>query len=249
MAVKATGFSGAPVAKAFAALGDSIVMGSTDVMDGPGRGNIGYVGKACAAAHPLLNLGIAGTKAYDNLPANFTRRAALLAKAGTTHLFCDWSVNDVGAGRTAQQLAGDVAAIAAGLKQAAPGVRLVWSTLTPRTGSTDGWRTVAGQTPHPTPAGGYTGGAGSVRSQFNALLRAGVAGVDAVFDAADAAETARDSRLWRAGEGAGHLSATGATTDAATSDGQHPTAFSTAAPGYGGVYLLRDAVRAAWGAW
>ncbi len=250
-AVKATGFVGVPVAKAFAAVGDSIVMGATDVYDAAatGHGNLGYFGKACAGRYPVINLGIAGTSAQNNLPASFTRRAALLGRIGVTHIFCDWSVNDISAARTAAQLASDVAAIAAGFKTAVPGVRIVWSTLTPRTSSTDAWKTSANQTAFATPAGAFTGGASSMRSQFNALLRGGIGGIDSVFEAADAVETVRDGGLWRAGEGSTHLTNIGATSDAATNDGLHPTVFNTAGAGLGGVYVLRDAVRGVFAGW
>jgi hypothetical protein len=250
VAVKATGFVGTPVARAFAAVGDSLMMGATDVHDpaATGHGNIGYFAKAAATSYPVVNLGIAGTAAANNLPAAFGRRAALLGRIGVTHVFCNWSINDVIAGRSAAQLANDVAAIAAGFKAAA-GVRVIWSTLTPRTAAPDAWRTTANQTAFATPAGAFTGGAASVRSQFNAMLRTGIAGVDAVFDAADIVETARDSGIWRAGDGSTHLTGTGASSDAATNDGLHPTAFNTSGSGLGGVYILRDAVRAAFSGW
>lgn len=118
------------------------------------------------------------------------------------------------------------------------GARVIWSRLTPRAGSTDAWRTAANQSASASPAGAFTGGAASVRSQFNALLRAGIGGVDSVFDAADAVETAHDSGVWRAGDGSSHLTASGTAGDAATNDGLHPTAFNTAAPGLGDVYIL-----------
>lgn len=260
-AVKATAFGGTPVAKAFAAVGDSILMGSTDVLDpvAIGHGNLGYFAKAAAGRYPVINLGIAGTTAYGNLPAAFARRAALLAKIGVTHVFCDWGVNDVSAGRSATQVQADIAAIAQGLKNAVPGVVVAWSTITPRTTSTDGFRTAGNQSVHT--GSGFTGGASSPRASLNAALRGGsVAGVDRLFDAADAVEVnaaniaTRDGGLWISGNGgvgatSTHLTTSGATTDVAAGDGLHPSVANTNTPGYGGIYILRDAVRAVFDGW
>lgn len=255
--VKATAFTGTPVTKAFAAVGDSIVMGSTDLADPAttGHGNVGYFAKACATNYPVVNLGIAGTQASVNLPANFTRRQALLDKLGITHIFCDWSVNDVAAGQTAAQIAANVSSIAAGFKSAIPGVKVDWPTCTPKSSSTDAFKTATNQTPFATPTGAFTGGAASVRSQFNVLLRAGISGVDTVFEAANTIEVnslgafAQDGGLWVAGMALTHQTNTGATTDAATGDGLHPIVVSSSAPQYGGIYILRDAVRAVFAGW
>ncbi len=250
-AVKATGFSGTPVAKAFAGVGDSLIFGASDQADAAtvSRGNLGYFGKACAGSYPYVNLGFSGTKAFENLPAAFVRRAALLSRIGITHVFCNWSVNDTNAGRTVAQQTSDIGAIASGLKSAIPQVKVVYSTQCPSTTSSDGWKTVAGQAPKSSPSGAFTGGAGSRRAQVNAALRGGIGGVDILFDAADVAESARDSGLWRAADGSTHLTATGAATDAFTADGVHPVASSTTSPGYGGVYALRDAVKAVFAGW
>jgi hypothetical protein len=248
VAVKATGFSGTPVAKAFAAVGDSIIMGSTDG-NKDSHGNTGYFPRACGGLYPVINLGIAGTAAQFNLAANFTRRGDLLGKIGVTHLFCDWAVNDLKGGRSAAQVQADVQSIAGSFKAAASGVKVVWASCTPQTTSSDSWKTTANQTLQATPAGAFTGGAASQRSLYNAALRAGFTNVDYVFDAADAVETARDSGIWRAAEGSTHLTNTGASTDAATTDGLHPSVTNTTGAGSGGVYILRDAAIAALAGW
>jgi hypothetical protein len=248
VAVKATGFSGVPVAKAFAAIGDSIIMGSTDG-NFDGHGNTGYFPRACGGLYPAINLGIAGTLAQNNKGANLTRRLDLLGKIGITHIFCNWAVNDIKGGRTAAQLQSDVQSIAASFKGAVSSVRIIWSTCTPQTNSTDGWKTTGNQTIQPTPAGAFTGGATSQRSLYNAALRVGFTDVDHVFDAADIVETARDSGIWRAGDGSTHLTNTGASTDAAATDGLHPSVTNTTAPGFGGIFILRDGVIAAFPSW
>ena len=261
LAVKATAFVGAPVAKAFAALGDSIIMGSGDVSDSAavGHGNLGYFAKACAGHYPVINLGIAGTKLVDQQGANLSRRLNLLSKIGITHVHGGWGINDsASAGRTASQQASDISAIASAIKSAVPGVKVSWVTQTPKTSGT--FLTAAGQTPFATPSGSFTGGASSVRAQINALIRAGLANVDIVFDAAASVEVdsgnvlTQNGGLWISGNGgvgatSTHLTATGAATDVATDDGLHPVVKNNNTPGYGGVYILRDAVRAVFDGW
>jgi hypothetical protein len=239
-AVKATAFSGTPVSKAFAAVGDSIIMGSTDG-NFDSHGNTGYFPRACGGLYPVINLGIAGTAAQSNKAANLTRRLDLMGRIGITHVFGNWAVNDIKGGRTAAQLRSDVESIAGSLKGGISGVKVIWASCTPQTTSTDGWKTTANQTIQATPAGAFTGGASSQRSLYNAALRAGFTNVDHVFDAADAVETGRDSGIWRAGEASTHLTNSGASTDVAATDGLHPSVTNTTAPGFGGIFLLRDA--------
>ena len=256
-AIVATGFSGTTVNRAFAGLGDSLIMGATDVLDAAatGRGNAGYMGKACATNYPYLNLGISGASAQNNLGANMTRRLALLAVSGTTHVLCDYGVNDVIAARTAVQISGNLSSIAGSIKAAVPGIKVVQTTITPRTTGT--WLTAATQV---ISAGGFTGGASSVRCTLNDTIRAGLTNIDTYFEAADAIEVDASNVLTRAGSlwisgnaGIGavntHLTTTAAATDAATTDGLHPSVTNTTAPGFGGNYILRDAVRAVFAGW
>lgn len=260
VALKATGFTGAPVAKAFAVVGDSLVMGSGDVLDGitTGRGNIGYPAKAFAANYPAINLGIAGTAVRDQLSANFARRGALLSKIGLTHIFMDWGINDLAGSQTLAQVTGNLSAVAGQMKGYVPGAKVIQTTITPYTTGT--YLTAAGQAARATPAGVFTGGVGSVRAQVNAAIRAGLSNIDYVFDAADAVEVddgnslTRNGGKWISGNGGvgasnTHLTTTGAASDGATNDGLHPIVTNTAAPGLGGIYILRDAVRAVMGAW
>lgn len=261
VAVKATTFAGTPVPRAFAAIGDSLVFGQGDFADpaASGHGNFGYFAKACAHNYPVVNLGFPNTQAQHNLPSDCPRRHALMAAAGITHVFCNWSVNDLTAGRTAAQLAADAGSIAAGFKSAVAGVRVVYATIVSRTTSIDGWKTAAGQAVRTSPAGAFDGGASSQRSLFNAALRSGLAGVDVVFDAADALEVnsanlfERDAGLWISGnaglgESSVHLTTDGSNSDRATADGLHPVTNNSAGA-LGGVYILRDAVRAVFHDW
>jgi len=99
-----------------------------------------------------------------------------------------------------------------------------------------------------------------VRCTLNTSIRAGLTNIDTYFEAADAIEVdatnvlTRAGSLWisgNAGVGAAntHLTTTAAATDAATTDGLHPSVTSTGAPGFGGIYILRDAVRAVFAGW
>lgn len=256
VALKATGFSGASVGKAFAVIGDSLMMGATDVNIEAGataHGNMGFVAKAMAGYYPVINLGIAGTAAQYNLPANYTRRTALLAKVGVTNVFGDFGNNDLPAARSATQIASDISSIATALKSALPGIKVTWMTITPRTSSTDTWRTAANQTL-------YSSYYGTPRLDLNTAIRAGISGVDSVFDAADQIEVngsnalTRGGLLWISGNGgvgatSTHLTTNGSFNDQASTDGWHPSTTSTGAPGLGGIYILRDAVRSAVAGW
>ncbi|MEH3098887.1 SGNH/GDSL hydrolase family protein [Sphingomonas adhaesiva] len=262
IALVATAFDGTPVTKAFVGMGDSRVVGSSDKYDAPatGRGNIGHMGKALAGNFPYLNMGLGGSTASTQ-PGNMARRLALLAKLKPTHLYVSYSHNDLLAGRSASQIAGDVSTIAGQLKAALPGVKVIWPTDQPSASSSDGFGTPGGQTITASPAGVFTGGASSVRSTFNNMLRAGITNVDYVFDVADLLEVdgsnnlTRDGGLWRSGNGgtgtgyhSTYLGTTG-TTAAATTDGTHEWSSTITAPGKGGIYILRDAARAQLGGW
>lgn len=242
-AVKATAFTGTPRTMAVALVGDSTVMGSTDGSSDT-RGNTGYAGRAFASVAPALNLGIAGTKASDNLGANFSRRMALLRKAGITHVYCGYSQNDVAAGRALATMQGNLTSL--WQMFADEGWKVIQATSMPRSSSTNGFLTTGGQTALTTPAGAFDGGTGSKRSQLNAWIRTVPSPLYRCFEVSDALEPSRDAGIWRAGDGSTYLTATSATTDASTTDGIHP---SVTGVNRGGIYIARDAMIAAIGGW
>lgn len=204
-------------------VGDSIA-------NGTGDNDIGYIQRALADNYSFQKVSFPG-EGYFGWNTNFGisryRRMGLLERCGITHLICEYGVNSL-------------ALTLADLKQAAIDtwtslayfrVPMYQPTLTPQTTSTDVWATTTNQAliyPAREP----------VRTSFNAwlrdgapmsgtaaapvgaagagVLRAGVTGhpLRGIIEAADRAETARDSGIWRAGY---------------TSDGTHPnTAGATA---------------------
>lgn len=185
------------------AIGDSITDGTGDT------GGTGYswFTRATNATVPSFRFAKAGMYAQGVAAAAFY---SLPMMAGCTHAVVMLGVNDLIGGRTSAQVIADLTLIYRAL--AGSGVKPIGATITPRTSSTDSWATTGGQTPNGT---GFTGGANSERAKVNAWIRAGGGGLlKGYVDTADAAESARDSGLWKAGY---------------TSEGLHPNATGHAA--------------------
>lgn len=248
--VKATAFSGTPVTRAYASLGDSIMRADGDAA-GDAHGNFQYVGRAMSGRYPYFNTGMSGARARYQ-PTHLTYRKALYAALGVTDIVMDYGVNDLIDPRSAAQIKADNEAIIAELVAAIPGLRVHPTTITPKTSaSSDGYKTVTGQTVLATPAGAFDGGAASQRAIYNGYVRAGLTGAAPYFEAGDAVEFARDDGRWRAGNAPldnAHLTSTATFSDAATSDGTHP-GVTSANGEYGSVFILRDALVAAMAGW
>ncbi len=190
-AIKATGFSGSgQKARAFAAIGDSIVQGVGGLIDT--KGNTGWIGFAMSGRYPYLNVGYTGTRAVDNTGANVARRKALILAAGITDLIVEYGVNDI---NTSQSSATTLAALTA-IHNEFPDIRVWQTTITPMTTSTDQFDTSANQAIKTTPAGVFTGGAAAVRHVLNNAIRAVPTPLYGVYDAADFCEPSRDSGLF-----------------------------------------------------
>lgn len=119
------------------------------------------------------------------------RRLRALQLGSYTHAICNMGANDVGGNQT-------LAAIQASLtnmwQQLSERGMEVWqSTLSPQTTSTDAWATVANQTPV---TNWLPGGVGH---QVNDWIRTMPAPLSGFFETADAAMTARNSGVWKAG--------------------------------------------------
>lgn len=132
-----------------------------------------------------------------------TLRRALAADH--THVFVQYGINDVSAGRTAVAIETDLALIYGYF----PTKKVIVSTISPKSSSTDAWATAVNQT---------LDTQNGVRTAINDWLRAKPAPIVACFDVADAMETARNSGLWKnVGDGTA--------TAAMTGDGLHASAF------------------------
>jgi hypothetical protein len=108
-------------------------------------------------------------------------------------------INDIGSGRSASQIKGDLETIIAAFTKP-----VYVATIEPQSSSSDDWATVANQTPDAN---------NSVRTALNGNIRSGLAGAAGYIEFADIVETARDSGKWKV---------TGAAFGY-TSDGLHST--------------------------
>ncbi|MDN4173902.1 hypothetical protein QWY28_13155 [Nocardioides sp. SOB77] len=191
-------------------LGDSIDYGSGD-----GPNDLGWAVRLCVAEGlGYVQAAVPGDRANTFLTSPVTTRGRYALLAGCTHVLEGFGVNDSNAGRTTAQIQADRLRIWTDLHRR--GIKVIGRTITPRTTSTDGWTTTAGQ------AVIATSGQDVVRRDFNAWLRDGApidattkavtsvgdatnvlrAGddehpLDAVWDAAAAVETSPTSGLWK----------------------------------------------------
>lgn len=151
-------------------LGDSIMAGATDGLLGA-RGGTGMFGRAAEGVIPFMHIAVTGTTAENQITeGKLSRRAALVAACGITHVVTEWCFNDNASARTDTQIMGYLASVWAAFN--IPNVngetmKVVQTTMTNKSSSTDGWRTLASQTG----AAGYTG-AGSKRALINAAITA-----------------------------------------------------------------------------
>lgn len=185
------------------AVGDSITNGTGDT------GGTGYswLTRATAGNIPLFRYTKGGVLAAGTVATPFYSMPML---AGCSHVVVMLGSNDLMGSKSFAQITSDLSYLYRAA--AAQGPKIVGVTLPPRTDSTDAWATTANQTIVGTD---YLGGAGSVRSQVNAWVRAGAGGLlRGYIEFADAVETARDSGVWKAG---------------LASDGIHPNAAGHAA--------------------
>lgn len=245
--MKATGFVGTPVSRAFATIGDSFGMQAGDGnFDAKGSG--GWNGRALTDKYPHVNFAISGTKAADNLPANFTRRKAALDAFGVTDIICTWGHNDLAAGRSVAQIQADFATIWAGWSE----FRIHHTTSSPRVTGT--YLTAAGQTVATT-GGGFAGGVSSRRHLLNVNLRTVPSPLAGVVDLSNAVDVDDNNTLtpgggkWLSGNGGVgstnvHVTQTGAATDSTTGDGTHANVTGTNAPFYGGHFVFKDVLEA-----
>lgn len=211
-----------------ALIGDSITQGQAD------SHNLGHVVRALnTAGLGYVQLAQKAESAFqfcDPATSGDTRQHVL---RGVTHAIEGYGVNDIfNNARTLAQAQASVVAIWYDL--ARRGIKTWRTTITPKTTSTDGWSTVAGQT---------ADAATSTRNSFNdwirdgapilngvavatgsnaaGTLRAGQTGhpLSGYFETADLVESARNSGLWKATGRAvadGAISASSTTLTSAT---------------------------------
>jgi hypothetical protein len=181
-----------------AIVGDSIAAGYNDTYD-----NSFLVQALVALGIPFINLA-AGSEVPSKWGANSgrLRRAPLLQYC--THVIFEDGINGLGTTwaniQTNQQAAWDYLN--------AQGLKVIQTTITPQTTSTDTWKSTTNQTKNANE---------SLRLQLNALIRTKPTPLWGIVEVADIAETARDSGYWNFD---------GATASKWTSDGTHPSPYA-----------------------
>ena len=191
--------------RAVAAVGDSITKGDGDTDRATLIAGIGYGGRAsvnAAGANPLAVLVLArtGESAADFLASN-ARRIDLLRYADIAHVAYGTNDIGIGPGAGAGVIAARLQSIRALIRAGAPTILAVTeNNLLPRTGSTDAFASVAGQTPVSS-----DWQAGGARDRLNQLLEADRARaigdplrIDALFDMLAAVRAPGDGSRWNA---------------------------------------------------
>lgn len=161
--------------------GDSISAGSSD-------GDTGWPTRWINAKYSMINVSFSNGR-WNHWGAPNTsnwRRATLLDPC--TDVIVSLGVNDLIAAQVTTLAQGQAVAIAAWDRWRLQGKRVHASTILPSTTSTDAWATVGNQT-----VTSYE----AVRVQLNDWLRTKPSQLATVIDAADAAETARNSGKWK----------------------------------------------------
>jgi hypothetical protein len=166
--------------------GDSISAGSSD-------GDTGWPTRWLNNKYSLQNVSFSnGRFNHWGAPsASNWRRAPLLDPC--TDVIVALGINDLITGQSTTLAQMQAVAIAAWDRHRLQGKRVHAATILPATDSTDGWTTTTGQTVKSYEA---------LRVQYNDWLRTKPSQVTTVIDAADAAETARNSGKWKVAGGA-----------------------------------------------
>jgi hypothetical protein len=179
----------ATAARSFVVIGDSLVFGALDDTGVGTRHGSGWV------ARMLDNLGLpyfkwclGGQQATDQAALIATINADV-GVMGFTDLIVQSGLNDLRLGRTKAQIETDYQTIFAAAN--ITGKRKYLTTITPRSTSTDAWATTINQT-------AQTDGNMADLTGLNTDIRAGQANAFGFIEAADAAMSARDSKIHKA---------------------------------------------------
>lgn len=168
--------------------GDSIAFGQGDEQSAGPRYASGYVARALEALGiGYCKLAKEGQRAADIISATPSLAAFITHLPASTEMWVEYGVNDLRLGRTKAQLEADLQTmygLMAGLGS------IHQSTITPRADTTDGYVTVANQTPK-------TDGTMTSLNALNADIRANAGAIKAApIDVADAVMSARDSDVF-----------------------------------------------------
>jgi hypothetical protein len=195
-------------------LGDSISTGAggdgTGAQNGTGSvaggfdDRSGIIAQSFPATFPFLKLDMGSDNATNFISFGGIGRKLFIQKS--SHIICQLGVNDFGTlGKTSAQL---ISALQGIFALGRADQKIIQSTITPNSTSTDGWATLGNQTTI-NPTG---------HSTFNSALRAGTTGLSLAgyYDLASVVESSSNSDLW----------AVNGVSGFGTADGLHPNAYS-----------------------
>ncbi|WP_454287075.1 SGNH/GDSL hydrolase family protein [Rhizobium arsenicireducens] len=186
-----------------ALIGDSRTAGTGDTMD-----ETVFVGNLHRSVGEYAGCSVLarGGDRADKFVASHAKRIALVNSYADTVVIAT-GINDLTAGRSAAQLQADIETMIGYF----PTKRVFACTIEPVSDSTDGYITIANQTPR---AAANNAG----RNTYNAAVRAGLSGAAGYFELADAVEYRRTG-VWKVTYGTPH-----------TADGAHATKFGYELP-------------------
>lgn len=188
--------------------GDSVMAGSGEV-----TGEFRGFGVRAMGSRPWLRFSASGELARYAVGDRRRQVFAGLAKYAVSH----HGTNDVNGDRSLVQIQADLQTLWQAWHRR--GCRVIACTVTPKTTSTDGWKTTTNQTPA---SAAFT--AGGVRTQLNDWIRTKPAPLWDVLDVCTACESSTDSGLWAVGSEADSGTATSATSTTISDTGKSWTA-------------------------
>lgn len=196
--------------------------------------SMGYIETGLNGHYGAINTAVAGDRLYWALGGR--RTSSYFANNDATTTICEYCRNDLEDSRTVSQMQANLLTL--WTTQHNAGQRVIQTTITPHTGSTDSWATTANQIV-------TNSTIEANRVQLNNWIRAGAPIISGVavtpgtsgavlagdaghplysyWEIADLVETARDSGIWKAGY---------------TSDGLHPNGTGITAASAGVDYTM-----------
>jgi len=178
-------------ARSFLIVGDSLSWGQGDDSSVGAQDSSGFLQRMLGRlGYPYMTWAKGGQQAADVAPITATLNADTASTLMSfTDVILQHGVNDLRLARTVAQIEADLQTIAATASIA--GKRIWKTTITPRSTSSDSWATTANQAPQ-------TDGTMASLNTLNADIRAGLANMANIIEAADAAMSARDSGIHKA---------------------------------------------------
>jgi hypothetical protein len=199
-------------------IGDSIVAGSSDIVDST-AGGYGMLSRIVGKKYPYINIGLFGASSWQfaGISNNFllgSRPPGIVTARLANYcanVIAEFGCNQLRGGGTAVSVFGDHRVFMDNIDYiTGKKLNYVWTTLTPRTTSTDSWATTANQTDDYTSLAEY--------AAYNAIVRAGTytgftgRNLYGYIDLGGILESALDSNRWAA-------------ANLTAADGIHPSAL------------------------